>query len=50
MGVNHGDELYLMWDPLFLSSRTLNEADTKMSQTIIELWTSFIKTGVPSTR
>ena len=50
MGVNHGDELYLMWDPIFLKNHPLNLEDAEMSSTIIELWTSFIKDGVPSTR
>jgi len=47
-GVNHGDELYLMWEPIYDANRDLNAADSKMSQLIIQLWTSFIKTGVPT--
>jgi len=47
-GVNHGDELYLMWEPIYDANRDLNAADSEMSQQIIQLWTSFIKTGVPT--
>ena len=50
MGVNHGDELYLMFQPIFLAERQLKEEDERMSSLLIELWTSFIKTGVPSSR
>ena len=50
MGVNHGDELYLMFDPIFLAERQLNEEDARMSSLLIELWTSFVKSGVPSSR
>ena len=47
LGVNHADELYLQWDPLYGASHPLNDSDKEMSQILIDLWTSFIKTGVP---
>ena len=46
-GVNHADELYLMWDPLYDQHRPLNPADTEMSDILISAWTTFIKSGVP---
>ena len=46
-GVNHADELYLMWDPLYDQHRPLNPADSQMSGILISAWASFIKTGVP---
>ena len=48
LGVNHADELYLQWDPLYGASHQLNDSDNEMSQILIDLWASFIKTGVPS--
>jgi len=48
-GVNHGDELYLQWDPVFGLHHELNEDDIAMSETILSIWSSFIKTGVPQT-
>jgi len=47
-GVNHADELYLMWEPIYDARRDLNPSDKEMSKLIIQLWTSFIKTGVPT--
>lgn len=49
LGVNHADELYLQWNPLFGNAHNLNASDLDMSNTIMNLWTSFIKTGVPQT-
>jgi len=46
-GVNHGDELYLQWDPVFGTAHTLSQEDTVMSDIIVKAWSSFIKTGVP---
>jgi len=46
-GVNHGDELYLMWNPLFYQNRTLTNEDQFVSDILIEAWSSFIKTGNP---
>ena len=46
-GVNHADELYLMWDPLYDQHRALNPADTEMSDILLSAWASFIKSGVP---
>ena len=46
-GVNHGDKLYLQWDPVFGLHHELNEDDIAMSETILSIWSSFIKTGVP---
>jgi len=46
-GVNHGDELYLQWDPVFGSHHELNTEDKTMADIIISSWSSFIKTGVP---
>jgi len=47
LGVNHGDELYLQWDPVFSNHHDLNPEDTAMAEIIITVWSSFIKTGVP---
>jgi len=47
LGVNHADELYLQWDPLYGSNHALDTSDQAMSNIIIDLWTSFIKSGVP---
>ena len=49
-GVNHADELYLMWDPLYDQHRALNPSDQQMSDILISAWASFIKTGVPEVR
>ena len=38
------------WEPIYEASRDLKAADSEMSQLIIQLWTSFIKTGVPTSR
>jgi len=46
-GVNHGDELYLQWDPIFTNHHILNPEDAAMAETIVSAWSSFIKTGVP---
>ena len=46
-GVNHADELYLMWDPLYDQQRALNPSDRQMSDILISAWASFIKSGVP---
>lgn len=47
LGVNHGDELYLQWDPVFTNHHDLNPEDSAMAETIISVWSSFIHTGVP---
>ena len=47
LGVNHADELYLQWNPLFGTTHDLNSADQEMSDIIISLWSSFIKNGTP---
>ena len=38
------------WEPIYEASRDLKGSDREMSQLIIQLWTSFIKTGVPTSR
>ena len=47
LGVNHADELYLQWNPLFGTTHNLDLFDQDMSIIILNLWTNFIKTGVP---
>ena len=47
LGVNHADELYLMWDPIYGLHHYLDEQDRHMSDILIEGWASFIKTGQP---
>lgn len=45
-GVQHGDELmYLFAHPLY--AENLNDDDRKFANTLIDLVTSFAKTGVP---
>ena len=46
-GVNHGDELYLQWDPVFGNHHELSPEDQHMSAIIVNAWSNFIKTGVP---
>jgi carboxylesterase type B len=46
-GVNHGDELYLQWDPVFGNHHELSPEDQLMSAIIVNAWSNFIKTGVP---
>ena len=48
-GVAHGDELFYMFSPFSNQTIPLNEEDQKMSQIILSLWKTFIKTGEPST-
>merc|ERR1712038_1667627 len=51
-GVCHADDLYMLFDPLFVNwipDEGLNNADSSVSDTMIELWKNFIKTGNPST-
>ena len=36
------------WEPIYDARRDLNPSDKEMSKLIIQLWTSFIKTGVPT--
>ena len=50
LGVNHADELYLMWNPVFYQNRTLNSEDQAVSDIIMKAWSSFIKTGTPKVR
>lgn len=46
-GVSHSDEnIYLF--PWPKSAAKLNEADTKISKKMVDLWTSFASNGVPS--
>jgi len=47
LGVNHGDELYLQWDPVFGNHHELSPEDQHMSAIIVNAWSNFIKTGVP---
>ena len=47
LGVNHADELYLMWNPVFYQNRTLNSEDQEVSDIIMKAWSSLIKTGTP---
>ena len=52
-GVCHADDLYMLFDPLFVNwipGEGLNDADSSVSDTMIELWKNFIKTGNPSTK
>ena len=46
-GVNHADELYLMWNPLYYQDRTLDDSDQQMSDVLLKAWSTFIKSGVP---
>ena len=51
-GVCHADELYMLFDPMFIDwipEEGLNNADSAVSDFMIELWKNFIKTGNPST-
>ena len=51
-GVYHANELYMLFDPLFIDwvpDEGLNDADSRVLNTMIELWKNFIKTGSPST-
>ena len=48
-GVNHADELFLMFSTLGGQALVLNGQDKKMSDILLSLWKSFIKTGKPST-
>jgi len=47
LGVDHADELYLQWNPVFGKERPLNEDDKAMSETLMSLWSEFIKTSSP---
>ena len=47
LGVNHGDELYLQWDPVFGNHHQLNPEDQEMSGILVNAWSNFIKTGEP---
>ena len=47
LGVDHADELYLQWNPVFGKERPLNDDDKAMSVQLMALWTQFIKTGHP---
>ena len=38
------------WDPIYDSNRDLNAVDSEMSDLLIQLWSSFIKTGTPTSR
>ena len=52
-GVCHADDLYMLFDPLFVNwipEEGLNEADSSVSDAMIEAWKNFIKTGNPSTK
>ncbi|KAI9554676.1 hypothetical protein GHT06_019952 [Daphnia sinensis] len=45
-GVSHADEILLMF-PNFLLPRISNPNDLKVSQMLLDLWTSFAKDGIP---
>jgi len=47
LGVNHADELYLMWEPIYDKEHPLNPEDQAMSDLIVPAWANFIKTGDP---
>ena len=51
-GVCHGDETYLQFFPYIIDylSDGLNDADLSVSDTLLELWKTFIKTGEASTK
>merc|ERR1712018_611804 len=47
-GVCHADELYMLFDPLFVDwipEEGLNDGDSRVANTMVELWKNFIKTG-----
>ena len=47
-GICHADELYLLFYPFivdYVPAKGLNQADTRVSNTILELWKNFIKHG-----
>ena len=48
-GVNHADELFLIFSPFAGQPLVLNDQDKQMSDILLSLWKSFIKTGKPST-
>ena len=48
-GVNHADELFLMFSPIGGQKIILNDEDQQMSDILLALWKSFVKTGNPST-
>ena len=51
-GVCHADENYMLFDPYivdWIPEEGLDAADTKVSNTIVNLWKNFIKTGNPTT-
>ena len=48
-GVNHADELAYIFTPFSNHTINLNDKDKQMSEIILPLWKSFVKTGKPST-
>ena len=51
-GVNHGDETYLQFHPYgsnMWPKEKFTNADQAVSDTVVELWKNFAKTGNPST-
>lgn len=48
-GVAHGDETIHQFQPFFHMSLQLNNADTLVSNNLLELWINFIKSGNAST-
>ena len=47
LGVNHADEVFLLWNPVYYRNRTLDASDQQMSDILVRAWSSFVKTGVP---
>ena len=47
LGVNHADEVFLLWNPVYYRNRTLDSSDQQMSDILVRAWSSFVKTGVP---
>ena len=50
-GVNHGDETYLQFHPYgsnMWPKEKFTNADQAVSDTVVELWKNFAKTGNPS--
>ena len=47
LGVDHADELYLQWNPIYGSDRPLNDDDRAMSTVLLDMWTGFVIDGEP---
>ncbi|XP_050531761.1 juvenile hormone esterase-like isoform X2 [Daktulosphaira vitifoliae] len=48
LGVTHEDEVTLLFRTSFYKNRTLNDDDTKVSKTMINIWTRFASTDIPT--